>query len=147
MSGENSSNTSEPGTHARRDRVSLFRPGQALPRPAVTQDQTREREAISTALVLSAPNPIRVWDSLRPIRLDAKILAGNGLFLNSNSGAASSAFDILRTRLLQAMEARGWRRIAVTSPTHGCGKSFVAANLAFSLSPKTSNRTVLLHLE
>lgn len=60
---------------------------------------------------------------------------------------AAMGFDILRTQLLQALLARGWRRIAVTSPTHGAGKSFVAANLAFSLARRPDSRTVLVDLE
>ena len=56
-------------------------------------------------------------------------------------------FDMLRTRVLQALSAKGWTRIAVTSPTHGCGKSFVAANLALSMARLPSCRTVLMDLE
>ncbi len=45
------------------------------------------------------------------------------------------------------MAKHGWTRLAVTSPTHGCGKSFVAANLALSLARLPSCRTVLMDLE
>ncbi|MFV0493070.1 MAG: P-loop NTPase [Pseudorhodobacter sp.] len=35
----------------------------------------------------------------------------------------------------------------MTSPTHGCGKSIVAANLALSLARRPSGKTVLLDME
>ncbi|MDO8311015.1 MAG: CpsD/CapB family tyrosine-protein kinase, partial [Sideroxyarcus sp.] len=79
--------------------------------------------------------------------LNAQLLAGNGLFTNSKNSPAAAAFDMLRTRILQALQQRGWKRVAVTSPTHGCGKSFVAANLALSLARMPENRTVLIDLE
>ncbi len=91
--------------------------------------------------------PEKVWDSLTPITLDPEILARNGLFPEAGQTPVTAQFDILRTRLLQAMAERGWTRIAVTSPTHGCGKSLVAGNLALSLARVPSTRTVLLDLE
>lgn len=126
--------------------VSLFRhsPADAAP---VTLDQKTGRELVTQPLNLAPPNPDRVWESLSAVTLDATFLARNGLFTNLAENPAAAYFDILRTRLLQAMAERGWRRIAVTSPTHGCGKSFVAANLALSLARRPSSRTVLLDLE
>ena len=91
--------------------------------------------------------PEKVWDSLTPVTLDAARLAGNGLFPDPGQNPVTSQFDMLRTRLLQAMAERGWSRIAVTSPTHGCGKSLVAGNLALSLARVPSARTVLLDME
>lgn len=127
--------------------VPLFRPGQTAALRPVTLDLLTGREIFSAPLSPLAVNPARVWESLNPIRLDAERLAGNGLFLNPADNPAASAFDILRSRLLQAMKERGWSRIAVTSPTHGCGKTFVAANLAFSLARRPSSRTVLMDLD
>lgn len=92
-------------------------------------------------------NTDRVWDSLTAVTLSAPHLARNGLFPRSSDDPASVAFDILRTRILQALQERGWNRIAITSPTHGCGKSFVAANLAFSLARRMGSRTLLVDLE
>lgn len=127
--------------------VSLFRPGQGLPNRHVTLDQKTGREIVLSPLRLAAPNPARVWESIGQITLDADRLAGNGLFTQTAQSPAAATFDILRTRILQALAAKGWGRIAVTSPTHGCGKSFVAANLALSMARMPSCRTVLMDLE
>jgi protein-tyrosine kinase len=127
--------------------VSLFRPGQAVNRPAITLDQRTGHEIFAVPQALTAPSPLRVWDSIGPIALNAERLAGNGLFTQASTNPAVAVFDMLRTRLLQALRDRGWQRIAVTSPTHGCGKSFVAANLALSLARLPATRTILMDLE
>ena len=127
--------------------VSVFRPGQPVAYPPVTIDQRTGHEIFALPHVFSPVPASRIWDSIAPISLDAERLAGNGLFTESSPNPAVSVFDMLRTRLLQALREKGWRRIAVTSPTHGCGKSFVAANLALSLSRLTATRSILMDLE
>lgn len=57
---------------------------------------------------------------------------------------AAKAFDVLRTRLLQALKARGWQRVGIAAPTHGCGSTFTAVNLALSLARVPDTRTVLM---
>lgn len=56
------------------------------------------------------------------------------------------AFDMLRTRLRQTTQERGWRNIAITAPTSGCGNTFTAVNLALSLSRIPGSRTVLMDM-
>jgi len=55
----------------------------------------------------------------------------------------TDAYRILRTRVLQAMNANQWNALAITSPETGCGKSLTSINLAISLAREV-NRTVLL---
>ena len=56
------------------------------------------------------------------------------------------AFDLLRTRLRQTAQERGWRNIAITAPTSGCGNTFISVNLALSLSRIPGSRTVLMDM-
>lgn len=135
---------------SRRDRsatVSLFRKGQNAERPLPADGPHLERDVFTEAYPLTLFNPARVWESLNAVTLNGDTLAGNGLFTNPDENAAGPAFDILRTRISQAMAERGWRRIGITSPTHGCGKSFTAANLALSLARRPGSRTVLIDLD
>lgn len=127
--------------------VSLFRPGQAPARRPVTLDQATGREIFAAPLPIALFNPAKVWESLAPVTLNVDHLTGNGLFPDGSTDPAPAAFDMLRTRLLQGLAQRDWRRVAVTSPTHGCGKSFVATNLALSLARRPDSRTVLLDLD
>jgi Mrp family chromosome partitioning ATPase len=84
------------------------------------------------------------WAALRPVPLDARHLARNRLISASRDDPAHVAFDVLRTKLVATLRKQGWHRVAITSATPGCGKSFVAANLAISLSRKAGLRTVLM---
>ncbi len=63
---------------------------------------------------------------------------------DARDSSAARAFDLLRTRLRQTTKEHGWKNIAVTSPTSGCGNTFTAVNLALSLSRITGSRTVLM---
>lgn len=92
-------------------------------------------------------NPARNLESLSPIQLSAEHLIGNNLFPAASNEPTAAAFDVLRGSLLQGMKEKGWSRVAVTSPTHGCGKSFVAANLALSLARRPDSRTVLMDMD
>lgn len=127
--------------------ISLFRSGPQNVAPPVTVDLATGREIFRGALPTSGINPAKVWESLRPVTLSPAILTQNGLFLEASDHPAATAFDILRTRLLHALTEKGWKRIAITSPTHGCGKSFVATNLALSLARRPSSRTALIDLD
>lgn len=138
---------SDQGRDHKHPAVSVFRRGAAGGGIAKGMSGPQGQGPFPNLASLAALNPARVWESLNPVVLDADALAGNGLFANPAANPAASAFDILRTRLVQAMEQRGWKRIAITSPTHGCGKSFVAANLALALARRPSSRTVLMDLE
>lgn len=91
-------------------------------------------------------NSQRVWESLVPVTLDRLRLLGNGVFLDASEDPAALAFDMLRTRALQVMQDRGWRRLAVTAPSEGCGTSLVTANLALSLARRPASRTLAVDL-
>lgn len=109
-------------------------------------DQRRARDVFASSMKLAQSSPAKVWESLTEVTPNADRLARNSLFPGGGDQAAAP-FDMLRTRLLQGLAERGWSRIAVTSPTHGCGKSFVALNLAFSLARRPQSRTALLDLD
>jgi len=126
--------------------VSLFRPSGVAAQPRLAAPQGSRALAMPSQTMMHI-NSDRVWESLSAVALDAAKLTGKGLFTNLQQSKSAGYFDILRTRLLHAMQERGWTKIAITSPTHGCGKTFVAANLALSLARRPSSRTVLLDLE
>lgn len=135
---------------SRRDRalsVSVFRPGRSAEREIDPPDPDQGRDIFVDPYPLALFNAARVWESLNAMTLNGDHLARNGLFTNPDQSLAGPAFDILRTRIAQAMAERGWRRIGVTSPTHGCGKSFTAANLAMALARRPGSRTVLMDLD
>jgi tyrosine-protein kinase Etk/Wzc len=87
------------------------------------------------------------WQALPELSLDEDHLSRNRIITASREDPAHSAFDVLRTRLLQALSENGWRRVAITSPGKDCGKTFTAANLAISMSRQENCRTMLMDFD
>ena len=83
------------------------------------------------------------WAGLMEFRPKPKHLE-RGRVVSLTGGATAAPFDSLRTRLLYLMRDKGWKRLAITSPGLGCGKSTVALNLALSLARLADVRTLLI---
>lgn len=58
-----------------------------------------------------------------------------------------NAYRVLRTRVLQKMEAEGWKTIAVVSPNSGAGKTVTAINLSIAIGSKQGSRVALVDLD
>lgn len=87
------------------------------------------------------------WGRLSELALDERRLERERVVTHDKSNPAHLAFDTLRTRLLRALREHGWWRVAITSPTKGCGKTMVAANLAFSLARQSEIRSMVFDLD
>ena len=84
---------------------------------------------------------------LPEIGLDPKHLQSHRIVAYDGSDVRSRPFDILRTEVLRSMDMRGWKIIAVTSATPGCGKTLTAANLAFSIARQADRAVCLVDLD
>ena len=80
-------------------------------------------------------------------QLDRAHLESKRVVAHDISDPRSSAFDMLRTQVLQTMDLKGWRVLAVTSPTAGCGKTLIATNLALSIARLPERSVLLLELD
>ena len=67
------------------------------------------------------------------VELDPAYLQSRRIVAYDGKDPRSRPFDILRTEVLQSMDLKGWKILAVTSPTPSCGKTLVAVNLALSM--------------
>jgi protein-tyrosine kinase len=85
--------------------------------------------------------------ALRELTLDLKHLQSRRIVAYDGSDVRARPFDILRTEILRSMDMRDWKIIAVTSPTPGCGKTFTAANLAFSIARQADRAVCLVDLD
>lgn len=95
----------------------------------------------------SAPAVDAAWAALPEITLDMARLSESRIVTHDKAHSAHVPFDLLRTRLLKVFRDNKWRSIAITSPTKSCGKTVVAANLAFSLARQPDIRTVLMDMD
>lgn len=86
------------------------------------------------------------WLELPELRLDPAILNANSIMAHQSVPEAA-AFDTMRTNLMRQMRASSWTRVAITSPTAGCGKTTVVMNLAFSLARLADVRVLVVELD
>ncbi len=85
------------------------------------------------------------WDAIPGFAPDRRLLKKNRII--PEGGRQSAAFDVLRTRVLQQCRAHGWRRVGLTSPGPGCGKSLVSLNLGYSLARQRDQRVLLAEVD
>lgn len=123
--------------------------------PAIdTVDVEEEQTEVPFEPAASYPPPIVAeldmprWHELTKIRTGSRMGKGPTLPVVDADRESTSvrAFDLLRTRLRQTTQERGWTNIAIASPTSGCGNTFTCVNLALSLSRVSGSRTVLMDM-
>ena len=87
------------------------------------------------------------WNALGSLDLDTRHLERNRVVAYGKDNPGHAGFDVLRTRMLAALARNGWTRVGITSPSKGCGKTFVATNLAFSMARQPNCRTILMDMD
>lgn len=95
------------------------------------------------------PHPAAIeaaWAALADIRVDPRRLE-RAHVVSAAGGPESAPFDVIRTKLLHQARAQGWRRIGISSPAPGCGKSTLALNLAFGLARQADLRVILVEAD
>jgi protein-tyrosine kinase len=90
-----------------------------------------------------AERPIAFNPRIQETELDRVWLESGRIVAHSNADLRSRSFDMLRTQVLQSMDMKGLKVLAITSPTAGCGKTLTAINLALSIA-RQPERSVLL---
>lgn len=88
-----------------------------------------------------------VYTQTRVHKPDADHLEANRIVSARKIDSRAVAFDMLRTKILSAMAANGWRTLAITSPTPGCGKTTVAINLAISIARQPDHTALLVDFD
>jgi Mrp family chromosome partitioning ATPase len=86
------------------------------------------------------------WAALHAARIDPARLRATRIVAHQ-AGPEADSFDLMRTNLLRQLREHNWTRVAVTSPTSGCGKTTTCLNLAFSLARQTDLRIMALELD
>ncbi len=87
------------------------------------------------------------WDELPGFVPNPKHLLSNRIVAHEALHDEAGAFDTLGTRIILHMRKNNWRRLAITSPTPGCGKTLVASNLAIGFTRQPEIRTVLVEMD
>jgi protein-tyrosine kinase len=83
----------------------------------------------------------------REVELELAHLQSQRIVAYDGKHPHSRPFDLLRTEVLQSMDLRSWKIVAVTSPTPGCGKTLIAVNLALSMGRQPDRQVLLVDLD
>jgi protein-tyrosine kinase len=93
-------------------------------------------------------------DSATPISSRTRMSCANDEILERHRvlaadsvAPAAIAFRMLRTQVLQRMDANGWRALAIFSPSARDGKTTTAVNLAISLAGDRSHTVLLVDFD
>lgn len=86
------------------------------------------------------------WAALKEFRPKQAVLKKSRV-VSMVASSSSTHFDVLRTKVLLQMRQHGWKRLAITSPTPGCGKTTTACNLIGGFSRQSEIRSILFDLD
>lgn len=114
--------------------------------PPIATDTDPQQSPAPTAAVEPVPDVSAAWDSLPQYKPDRAALQRNRIVAFEN-GAEATCYDVLRTNILRQMRANGWKRLAITSPTPGCGKTTTSLNLGFSLGRLHDLRSMVIEAD
>jgi protein-tyrosine kinase len=84
---------------------------------------------------------------IQAIELSSGYLQSKRMIAHDGKDPRSRPFDMLRTQILQSMDQKSWKILAVTSPTPGCGKTLTAINLAFSVARQPERQVLLVDMD
>ncbi len=94
----------------------------------------------------AAPLPAFAIDRLEWVQPDVELLEENRIVIDERS-AASAAYKVLRTRVLQRMRRNGWKTLAVTGTCPNEGKTLTAINLSINLAWHSTTSVVLVDMD
>ncbi len=83
----------------------------------------------------------------RIIQVSPKTLGEKRVIAGRENDAIADAYKVLRTQVLQRLQAHNWNVLAITSPLAGAGKTLTAVNLAVSLAQAVNHSVLLVDLD
>ena len=121
-----------------KDAIALAKAARTERKPAPASDLTKYQRRVT---------PAPDTQPVRTVHLDQKRLERSRIIASDRGDSRVGAIDMLRTRVMQAMNDHGWRTLAITSPSAGDGKTVVSINLAFSAARLVEQTTILVDFD
>jgi capsular exopolysaccharide synthesis family protein len=88
-----------------------------------------------------------VFDIFKTARVDRQVMEECRLVSEVEDRAATAAYKICRTRVMQRMRSNNWRTLLVTSTGAGEGKTLTALNLSISIASDVNQSVLLVDLD
>ena len=127
-----------------KEAIKLAKSQQDSARPMVVDRRLAEAPAMTGAMPAGAEPPAATaLPSTRVLRVNRDHLEMNRIVAHMSGNPVNVPYDILRTKVTQEMDQKGWKVLIVTSPTANCGKTVTSINLSLSIA-KLSGRSVVL---
>ena len=89
----------------------------------------------------------QAYKPARRVEVNPQVLQQNRIITSIQDPGITSAYKMLRTRVLQRMRANNWNTLAVTSTAPGDGKTTTSINLAISLAKNVNHNVFLVDLD
>jgi protein-tyrosine kinase len=102
--------------------------------------------ATGSGTARTPPTPI-IYHRTRVFTPSAAVLEANRVINPMSADPAAMAFRMLRTQVLQRMDANGWRSLAIFSPGARDGKTTTAINLAVNLANDRLHTVLLVEFD
>ena len=116
-------------------------------RPVRSQYLGKEDSTVTNNPPLPESLEVISYNKTEVFKLQEDILEKHRIFAFNKQDPTSLIFDVLRTQVLQVMEEKGWRTLAITSPSPAVGKTVVGINLAMSIAQKTDKSALLVDFD
>lgn len=87
------------------------------------------------------------YTSTRVVPTSPEVLRRNKLISGSQDENTVTAYNMLRTQVLQRLQEHGWNSLAIISPNHGEGRTLTAINLAISMAREVDKTVLLVDLD
>jgi protein-tyrosine kinase len=112
-------------------------------------DITRADRGPASVTEIAVQNPPKsiVYHRTRVFTPSPAVLEANRVVSPGSEDPAAASFRMLRTQVLQRMDANGWRSLAVFSPGANDGKTTTAINLAISLANDRRHTVILVDFD
>jgi Mrp family chromosome partitioning ATPase len=114
--------------------------------PVAEPAQPGAAAAAPASVFAGLPDPI-VYHRTRVFTPPAEVLEASRVMNPASTHTAAAAFRMLRTQVLQRMNANGWRSLAIFSPGAEDGKTTTAINLAASLANDRRHTVILVDFD
>ncbi|HVC01653.1 MAG TPA: CpsD/CapB family tyrosine-protein kinase [Steroidobacteraceae bacterium] len=103
--------------------------------------------AVTAAISMPGALAPIVYTHTQVFPISAERWERNRIVDPNSAAAAPAAFRMLRTQVLQRMDAHGWRSLAMFSPQATDGKTTTAINLAISLASDRMHSVLLVEFD